>query len=71
MVKIKEVFLDNSYTSDPHFWYDVCSDDEGGFDEKDLYETYQAASNAAIDHCNDMILKYTNKRDSIIAERMK
>ena len=76
--EVKSATLDNSYTSDTSFWYatwngskDACEEYEGGFYEKDLYETYLDASNAAIDYCNDMILKYTRKRDTIIAKRIK
>jgi len=69
--EVKEATLDNGYTRDPHFWYDVDSDDDGGHYENALYETYIAASDAAIDYCNSMIMHYTNRRDTIIAKRIK
>jgi hypothetical protein len=68
--EVKSATLDNLYTSDPSFWYKIWEgamndplEDEGGYYEKDLYETYLEASNVAIDYCNDM-------RDSIIAKRI-
>jgi hypothetical protein len=69
--EVKDITLDNDYTSDPCFWYHVSGDYDYGFEEKDLFETYDAACDAAIDYCNTMILKYTAKRDNIIAKRIK
>jgi hypothetical protein len=74
--EVKEATLDNTYTSDPSFWYHTWEgegndwEDYGGFNQDDLYETYAEASNAAIDYCNNIILKYTNKRDTIVAKRI-
>jgi len=68
--EVKERTLDNAYTSDASFWYDVTTTIIIVYEEKDLYETYTAASDAAIDYCNSVILKYTHRRDAIIAKRI-